>query len=143
MCARGSTAATVVAAAIAALVPFIAPYGQMPLMMAICCACALLLRHPHVMIGAGVCSFFFGIYITQMLVVFSMASSSIGENWGSHSFSSTVAAFTSVVLMLLNCVLPCSYCLAARGVMKQDTTVLVPMMPMGAADEEKAAGGPP
>ena len=73
-----------------------------------------------------------------------MSSMVMGEGWGDHSTSSTIAFGLSVVLTALFIVMPCSYCCAANGIMKQDTTVLAPMMPMenmgGTVGDAKPAG---
>jgi len=44
------------------------PHGAVPLVLAVCSGCALLLRDPKVMAGVGILSFFVGWYNVQQML---------------------------------------------------------------------------
>jgi hypothetical protein len=58
---------------------------------------------------------------------------------GEHTLNLPLLVMASS-LSLTGCpliaVMPCSFCCAAKGIMTQDTAVLVPMMPMGDSAED-------
>ena len=55
--ARISVIVTLVVSLLAALLPWIAPDGAVPFVLAVCCACALLLRDPKVVVATSVLAF--------------------------------------------------------------------------------------
>ena len=57
-------------------------------------------------------------------------SSTMGMAYGDHATSSTIGLWLSVPLMGLIVLTPCSYCCTAKGVARQDTSILAPMVPM-------------
>ena len=113
------------------LLPWLAPHGALPFVLAVCMGCVLLQRQPRIMAAVAVLVFFVGYYQSQKLLVFSIGSvSSLGKSFGDHNYSSDFAVFLSGALTALFVIMPCSFCCAAHGISKQNTTVLVPMVPM-------------
>ena len=113
--ARVSTVATLGVSVLLVLLPWLAPHGAIPLVLAVICACTLLLRDARVMVAVGVLVFIFGWYNVQQMLGFSLASMEMGEKWGSHNMSSTLAVVLTSLLTLLFIVMPCSFCCAAKG----------------------------
>jgi hypothetical protein len=66
--ARVSVTVTLAVSLCAALLPWIAPHGSIPFVLAVCCACALLARDPRVVVATSIVAFFVGLWHIELLV---------------------------------------------------------------------------
>jgi hypothetical protein len=141
--ARISLVVTLVVSLLAALLPWIAPHGAVPFVLAVCCASALLLRDPRVVCGTSALAFLVGLWFIELLVVFSNAADYKPDYFGDHNYSAHAAFWLSNLLVPLYVLMPCTLCFAAKGIHGQDKTALVPLVPMMPLGGDANSGGAP
>jgi hypothetical protein len=96
--ARVCLLVTLAVSLLAALLPWIAPHGAVPFVLAVCCASALLLRDPRVLCGTSVLAFCVGLWYIELLVLFSRASDYKPGYFGDHAASAHGAHARALLL---------------------------------------------
>ena len=97
-----------------AALPFLAPHGVYPLVLAVWCGCVLLLREPRLMLATSAVVVLLTWWQLQQLVMFAAMAMTHDARSGSRDFVSTAAAVLSSVVGCTFLFLPCLLCCTSR-----------------------------